>query len=204
MMRVLVVDDQQLVRRGICLVLDTLPGIEVVGEAAEGGEALALINTLHPDVVLADARMPGLDGPGLVLAAAQKHPGLPIVVLTTFDDDSLVRQSVHAGAAGFLLKDASPDEIGAALSAAVRGELVIDPRVTRALLAPPAEDPLAGLTPTERDVAARLATGASNADIAAALHLSHGTVKNHVSALLRKLDQPDRTRLALHLAGLRS
>lgn len=202
MTRVLVVDDQHLVRRGICLVLETLPGVEVVGEAAEGREALALINTLSPDVVLTDARMPVLDGPGLVRAAAERHPGLPVVVLTTFDDDALVREAVEAGAAGFLLKDAAPEEIAAALMAAGRGEMTVDPRVTRALLAPRARDPLASLTPTERDVAARLATGASNADIAAQLHLSHGTVKNHVSALLRKLDQPDRTRLALHLSSL--
>lgn len=188
MIRVLVVDDQQLVRRGICLVLGTLPDVEVLGEAANGREALVLINTLSPDVVLTDARMPVLDGPGLVAAAAQTYPGLPIVVLTTFDDDDLVRQSVRAGAAGFLLKDAAPDEIATALSAALRGEMVLDPRITRALLAQPAPDPLAALTRTERDVAARIATGASNADIATALHLSHGTVKNHVSALLRKLD----------------
>lgn len=202
MMRVLVVDDQHLVRRGICLVLGTLPGVEVVGEAADGREALALINTLSPDVVLTDARMPVLDGPGLVAAAAARHLGLPVVVLTTFDDDELVRTAVDAGAAGFLLKDASPEEIARALDAALRGELVVDPRVTRALLRRPAADPLAALTPTEAEVAALIATGASNADIATTLHLSHGTVKNHVSALLRKLAQADRTRLALYLAGL--
>lgn len=202
MTRVLVVDDQQLVRRGICLVLGTLPGVEVVGEAADGREALAHINALAPDVVLTDARMPVLDGPGLVQAASQRHPGLPVVVLTTFDDDALVRQAVEAGAAGFLLKDASPEEIASALDAAVRGEMVVDPRVTRALLTRPPHDPLTDLTPTERDVAARVATGASNADIASALHLSHGTVKNHVSALLRKLGQPDRTKLALYLSSL--
>ncbi|MFV0253717.1 MAG: response regulator [Beutenbergiaceae bacterium] len=191
-----------MVRRGICLVLQTLPGVEVVGEAADGREALALINTLSIDVVLTDARMPVLDGPGLVATAARQHPQVPIVVLTTFDDDDLVREAITRGAAGFLLKDAAPEEIATALAAAVRGEMVVDPRVTRALVASPARDPLEVLTPTERDVAARVATGAANADIAAALHLSHGTVKNHVSALLRELDQPDRTRLALHLVAL--
>lgn len=200
--RVLVVDDQQLVRRGICLVLGTLPGVVVAGEAADGREGLAMINTLRPDAVLTDARMPVLDGVGLVGEAARRFPGLPVVMLTTFDDDELVREAVAVGAAGFLLKDASPDEIARALDAAVRGELVVDPRVTRALLRRPEADPLGVLTPTEAEIAALIATGAANAEIAAALHLSHGTVKNHVSALLRKLGQPDRTRLALHLSRL--
>ena len=103
--KVLVVDDQQLVRRGICLVLDTLEGVEVVGEAADGREGLAMINAVQPDVVLTDARMPVLDGVGLVAGAASRFPGLPVVVLTTFDDDELVRTAIDAGACGFLLKD---------------------------------------------------------------------------------------------------
>jgi DNA-binding NarL/FixJ family response regulator len=200
--KVLVVDDQQLVRRGICLVLDTLEGVEVVGEAADGREGLAMINAVQPDVVLTDARMPVLDGVGLVAGAASLFPGLPVVVLTTFDDDELVRTAIDAGACGFLLKDAAPDDIARSLEAALRGELAVDPRVTRSLVRRPAVDPLRHLTPTEAEVAARIAVGESNAEIAAALRLSHGTVKNHTSALLRKLGQPDRTRLALYLAAL--
>lgn len=201
-MRVLVVEDHELVRRGICLVLESQPGIEVVGQARDGREALALVNTDAPDVVLSDARMPHLDGPGLVRACARLDPPVPVVVLTTFDDEEIVRSAIDAGAAGFLLKDSAPEAIVNALEAAVRGELVVDQRVTRVMLARPRADPLAELTPTERDVAALVATGASNAEIAAQLHLSHGTVKNHVSMILRKLEQPDRTRLALHLARL--
>ena len=121
--KILVVDDQQLVRRGICLVLDTLEGVEVVGEAADGREGLAMINAVQPDVVLTDARMPVLDGVVLVAGAASRYPGLPVVVLTTFDDDELVRTAIDAGACGFLLKDAAPDDIARALEAALRDEL---------------------------------------------------------------------------------
>lgn len=200
--RVVLVEDHELVRRGISLVLASLDGFEVVGEAGGGVEALALINSMDPDIVLSDARMPRLDGPGLVKECAQHHPGIPVVMLTTFDDDDVVRAAVDAGAAGFLLKDSTPEAIADALRAAVRGEMTLDPRITRSLLASQPVDPLASLTPTEREVASMLATGAANAEIASELHMSHGTVKNHVSSLLRKMHQSDRTRLALYLAGL--
>ncbi len=198
--RVVLVEDHELVRRGISLVLASLDGFEVAGEARDGVEALASINAVNPDVVLSDARMPRLDGPGLVSECAQHHPGVPVVMLTTFDDDDVVRAAVDAGAAGFLLKDSTPEAIAEALRAAVRGEMIVDPRVTRSLLVSQSTDPLASLTPTEREVAKMLATGAANAEIASELHMSHGTVKNHVSSLLRKMHQSDRTRLALYLA----
>lgn len=203
MIRVIVVDDQQLVRRGFRLVLQTIDDIEVVGEAAHGEEALAVITkasgTAAPvDVVLSDARMPVMDGVALVRACREQHPGLPVVVLTTFDDDQLVRDAVGAGAAGFVLKDCSPDELRRAIVSAHEGGAVIDPRVAMALAAP-AADPLEGLTPTERVVAGHVAAGLSNAEIATELVLAEGTVKNHVSALLRKLGQRDRTALALAL-----
>ncbi|MDO5504413.1 MAG: response regulator transcription factor [Actinomycetia bacterium] len=204
MIRVLVVDDQQLVRRGFRLVLQTVEGVTVVGEAAHGEEALAVIakaagSDEAVDVVLSDARMPVLDGVGLVRACRAEHPGLPVVVLTTFDDDQLVRDAVQAGAAGFVLKDCSPEELRRAIVSAHEGGAVIDPRVARAL-AVPAADPLEGLTPTERVVADHVAAGLSNTEIAAELVLAEGTVKNHVSALLRKLGQRDRTALALTLS----
>lgn len=205
MTRLVLVDDQQLIRRGLGLVLETVGGVDVVGEAADGREALAVIETTHPDVVLADARMPVMDGVALVAACRDAHPGLPVLVLTTFDDDELVRDALAAGAAGFLLKDSSPDALADAIRAAESGGLVIDPRVARAAMTPRSTPPtseeplLAVLTATERAVAEYVALGATNSEIAAALHLAEGTVKNHVSALLRKLDQRDRIALALTL-----
>lgn len=218
MTRVLIVDDQQLLRRGLRMLLGTVDGMEVVGEAADGREALAVIERTAPDVVVTDARMPGMDGAGLVAACREQHPGLPVIVLTTFDDTEVVLGSLGAGAAGFLLKDVSPERLAEGIEAAARGELVIDPRVTRIVLgarggmpggrpgaaagdAPGAgeDDTLAVLTRTERALAERVARGMTNADIAADLVVAEGTVKNHVSSLLRKLEQPNRTALALLL-----
>ena len=199
--RVVVVDDQQLLRRGLGMLLGTDDDIEMVGEAGDGHEALTVIAATAPDVVLTDARMPGLDGLGLVAACARRHPGLPVVLLTTFDDEELVRGAVESGAAGFLLKDCSVEALGETIRQVVAGGLVIDPRVARSALSRPRPDagPLAALTATELQVAQLVATGATNTEIAARLHLAEGTVKNHVSALLRKLEQRDRTGLALLL-----
>jgi DNA-binding NarL/FixJ family response regulator len=199
--RVLVVDDQELLRRGLRMILETDDGIEVVGEAEHGKRALALIPEVVPDVVLADVRMPTLDGLGLVRRCATDHPGLPVLVLTTFDDARLVRELLDIGAAGFLLKDVSIDALAGAIRQVIAGGLVLDPRVARAALSPAASEPRQPeLTEAERAVAALVARGLPNAQIAARLHLAHGTVKNTVSALLRKLGQPDRTALALNLA----
>lgn len=200
-LRVLVVDDQELLRRGLRMILETDPGIEVVGEAEHGLRALAMIGQVRPDVVLADARMPRMDGLGLVRRCASAHPGLPVLVLTTFDDAQLVRDLLDAGAAGFLLKDVSTQTLADAIRQVVGGGLVLDPRVARAALAPaPSATAGPALTDAESAVAGLVAQGLPNAEIAARLHLAHGTVKNTVSALLRKLGQPDRTALALHLA----
>lgn len=204
MIRVLVVDDQQLLRRGLRMLLETTDGVEVVGEAADGREALALVRRCAPDVVLTDARMPGMDGLELVGVLAERHPGLPALVLTTFDDEELVRGAIAAGAAGFLLKDVSTDRLAEAVREVAGGGLVIDPRVARVALAPGGNgagtgDSLAVLTPTERQVAERVARGLTNGEIAAEMVLAEGTVKNHVSSLLRKLGQRDRTALALEL-----
>ncbi|WP_440710666.1 response regulator transcription factor [Herbiconiux sp. YIM B11900] len=199
--RVMIVDDQELLRRGLRMILETDPEIEVVGEAEDGMRALALIPVLAPDLVLADARMPVLDGIGLVQQCAMSHPGLPVLVLTTFDDARLVRDILDAGAAGFLLKDISTDALTDAIRQVLAGGLVLDPRVARAAVTP--VSPTAGhpaLTDAEQAVADLVARGLPNAEIAAHLHLAHGTVKNTVSALLRKLGEPDRTALALRLA----
>ncbi len=211
MTSVVIVDDQQLLRRGLRLLLETVPDVEVVGEAADGREGLAVVADAGPDVVLCDASMPVMDGIEFVAACAREHPDLPVVVLTTFDDESIVRGALAAGAAGFLLKDSSPEALAEAVRAAAEGGLVIDPRVARIAMRAAAEpagpssadsgdsDPLAVLTKAERLVARQVAVGATNAEIAAELVLAEGTVKNHVSALMRKLGARDRTALALTL-----
>ncbi|CAM4041679.1 response regulator [Helcobacillus massiliensis] len=203
-LRVLVVDDQQLLRRGLTLLLGTEDGIDVAAQAADGREALALLTTTEVDAVLTDAKMPHMDGIDLVRAVADRHPGLPVLVLTTFDEPDLVQGAIAAGAAGFLLKDSSTTTLADALRAAVGGGMVIAPRVARAAYSPPPsgegeEGILTVLTPTERRVAEKVADGCSNQEIAAQLFLAEGTVRNHISALLRKTGARDRTVLALDL-----
>ena len=217
--KVLVVDDQQLVRRGICLVLDTLEGVEVVGEAADGREGLAMINAVQPDVVLTDARMPVLDGVGLVAGAASRFPGLPVVVLTTFDDDELVFEAVRAGARAYLLKDAAEAEVLETVRAVHRGESRLSPTVARKVLeqfralaqdwhgaapaaapAPAAHAPDAldePLSDKEERILALLADGCSNKQIAEQVFLAEGTVKNYVSRIMEKLHARNRVELAL-------
>ena len=206
-LRVLVVDDQQLLRRGLVMLFGTVDGVDVVAQAAHGAEALAVLRAEDVDVVLADAKMPVMDGIELVRRCAREHPDLPVLVLTTFDEPDVVRGAVAAGAAGFLLKDTSIEALAEAVRAVAAGGLVIDPRVARLALAPSRDEgdegdgppALALLTPTEREVAALVAEGLSNQAIAARMVLAEGTVKNHVSALLRKLRAADRTVLALTL-----
>lgn len=208
MITVVLVDDQELLRRGVRLLLEAAGGIEVVAEAANGHQALAMINRYRPEVVLADARMPGMDGVELVRRCAHDHPEVPVLILTTFDADELVRDAVRAGAAGFLLKDVSPERLADAVASVRDGGIVIDPRVAgvalrAAAFVPDAEpDELAALTRAERAVAVEIAAGRSNREIAAALVLAEGTVKNHVTALLRKLSARDRTALALLLSRM--
>ena len=158
-------------------------------------ETLVSLHNSEVDVVLADAVMPGMDGPELVEQCRTLWPSLPVIILTTFDDATIVRRSIKAGAAGFLLKDVSPTTLAEAITAAYDGHPYVDPRVAH-LLALPSR--FAGLTPTEKTVAELVGQGLSNREIAAELHLAEGTVKNHISALLRKTEVPDRTRLALH------
>lgn len=199
--RVLLVEDQQLIRRGLTRLLSTAGGIEIVAQASDGETALAALDDEEVDVVLTDARMPGMDGVELTSQCATRYPGLPVLVLTTFDDDALVQSALAAGASGFLLKDTSVEGLTAALHAVIDGGMVIDPRVAKAAMRTKdsRDEPLAILTRGERIVAELVARGLTNPEIAETLVLAEGTVKNHVSALLRKLDARDRTALALTL-----
>ncbi len=212
MTRVLLADDQAMVRSGLRMILE-LRGLEVVGEAADGAEAVTLATELAPDVVLMDVRMPGTDG----IEATRRivEAGLPcrVVVLTTFDLDRHVYDALRAGAAGFLLKDASADQLVSAIERAAAGEVPMAPQVTARMVdrflerEPDAAEPppqLAALSPREREVLGLVAEGLTNPEIAERLVVSLPTVKTHVRSLLAKLDARDRVQLVLlaHRHGL--
>ena len=200
MIRVVLVDDQALVRGGFRAILDRQEDIEVVGEAGDGAEALAVCAAGRPDVVCMDVRMPGMDGIEATrrLLAGQDPPR--VLVLTTFDLDGYVYETLRAGASGFLVKDAPPEHLVAAVRAVAAGEELFAPTVLRRLVAayvrqPPDEEAgavLAPLTERERDVLREIATGRTNAEIAQALYLSPATVKTHVTRILTKLGLRDR------------
>ncbi len=197
MIRVLVADDQRVVREGLTMVLGLLPGIEVVGAAADGDEALALAGSLDPDIVLMDLRMPRRDGVEATRLLRERHPGIRVVVLTTYSDDRSVIDALRAGARGYLTKDAGGAEIRAALLRVLDDQAVIDPAVQHhlidAIANPPAPARLpGGLTPREAEVLTHIADGLSNAEIAERLFISEGTVKSHVNHLLAKIDARDR------------
>lgn len=196
MIRIVLVDDHDLLLRGMKLMFEEIPDIEVVGTAHNGNQALAVVNATAPDVVVTDARMPELDGLGLVRACRERHPNLPLLILTTFEDARAVSQLIDAGASGYLLKDVALDRLVEAIKAVAAGGLVLDPRVARFAR----QDELSILTPAETRVAKLVALGMNNRAIADKLFLAEGTVKNHVSQLLRKFDASDRTQLALKLA----
>ena len=197
---VVVADDQRLVRAGFRVILDSEDDITVVGEAADGDQAIELARRLHPTVVLMDIRMPGTDG----ITAARRvlaETDSRVLILTTFDSDEHVYAALRLGASGFLLKDAPSEQLVGAVRSVARGDALIDPAITRRLIlqftraARPAPDPateLRDLTPRERDVLRQVAKGQSNGEIARALFVEESTVKTHVARILMKLDLRDR------------
>ncbi len=197
-MRVLLVDDHALVRGGLRAVLATTDDCEVVGEAATGEEAVDRAADLRPDVVVMDLSMPGAGGVDATARLRAAMPAVRVLVLTTFSDDHRVRAALAAGATGYLLKDAAPDDVVAAVRAAARDETPIDPRVARALLpGAAATDRGPELPPRERDVLVRIARGLSNRQIATELGIAERTVKVHVGSLFRRIGVADRTSAAL-------
>ncbi|MFD3842980.1 response regulator [Streptomyces sp. NPDC058642] len=202
--RVLIVDDHAVVRRGIRAYLEVLDDMEVAAEAADGQEALTRLDAMAahrelPDVVLIDLLMPKMDGATAIGAIKQRHPGLRVVVLTSFGEMERVHAALAQGAAGYLLKDADASEVVAAIRAAARGEVFLDPAVARGLtqeiVSPPTG--LASLTGRERDVLVLVAEGRSNQQIADELVISERTARTHVSNVLRKLRLTSRTQAAL-------
>jgi len=206
--RVLIADDEALVRAGFTLLVGSAPGLRVVGEASDGIQAVRQARALKPDVVLMDIRMPvmgGLEATRVILDGDQDPPPR-ILIVTTFDEDEHVFAALRGGASGFVLKDTPPEKLLEAIMIVAAGEALLAPAITRRLIAEfarqpaaarPAGDALAQLTERERDVLGQVAAGKSNTEIAAALYLSVATVKTHVSRLLDKLDCRDRAQLVV-------
>jgi DNA-binding NarL/FixJ family response regulator len=206
--RVIVADDQEIVRTGLTMILGAQPGIEVVGEAADGRRAVELARSLRPDVCLFDIRMPGIDGIEATrqLAGPQAEHPLAVVVITTFDLDEYVHAALKAGARGFLLKDAGPELLAQAIHSAARGDALIAPSITARLLAAFADtgrtrnappQPVEALTHREEGVLVAVARGRTNAEIAAELHISLSTVKTHIARLMQKLGARNRVEIAM-------
>lgn len=214
--RVLVVDDQSLIREGLTIILDSQSGIRVVGQAADGREAISLASRLQPDVILMDIKMPRMDGIKATRQIKEEYAKTQIIILTTYAEDELVFEGIRAGASGYLLKDITRDQLVEAVRGVARGEAQIDPAVAAQVLAefqrmanalrrhtlrPPTTadeavtdlPPMEALTPREETILHLLTEGLTNAGIATRLHLSEGTVKNHVSEILSKLHANDRT-----------
>ncbi|WP_043466795.1 response regulator transcription factor [Kitasatospora sp. MBT66] len=213
--RVLLVDDQPLVRRGLSLILSPDPTVEVVGEAEDGEQAVALAHRLRPDVVVMDIRMPVLDGVGATEELSRTLPDCKVLALSTFDMDEYVVAALRAGAHGFLPKDVSPEDLGAAIRTVHAGEAVVAPRLLSRLIStyvrapldtppPPAAAVTGELTPREVEVWRLMATGLDNTGIARSMDISHSTVKNHITSIFGKLDVRDRAQavIAAYESGL--
>jgi len=211
MTRIIIADDQALFREGLRTLLSTRPDMDVVGEAGDGDEAVALVEKLQPAVVLMDLRMPNADGIQATARIRARWPEIPVLVLTTFDDDANLFGALRAGAAGYLLKDVSSETLVSAIQAATRGESFLQSTVTGRVVAafarllesggPKAEALVLPLSPREREILVLLGN-ASNKEIADRLNLAEGTVKNHVTNILTKLDVRDRTQAAIRARQL--
>lgn len=207
-MRVLIADDQRVVREGLATIVGSLPGMEVVALAADGAEAVQLAGEHRPDVILMDLRMPRMDGAEATAALRGRHPGMAVVVLTTYADDESIISALSAGASGYLTKDATRDDIRRALEAAAAGQAVLDPAAQAALLSAaraggprPAGGPAGlpdGLTEREAEVLALIAGGLTNAEIAGRLYVSEATVKTHINRIFAKTRSRDRMQAAAY------
>lgn len=214
MIRVLLADDEAMIRAGVAAILATDPGIEVVAEASDGAQAVELARAHRPDVAMLDIRMPNLDGLAAAAELRRTMPGVAVVMLTTFDEDSYVAQALSQGASGFMLKAADPRELIIGVKAVADGAAYLSPRIAQRVItklnngklerAAPARERIEALTPRERDVLALIGKGESNHDIARELHLSEGTVKGHVSTILTRLGAKNRVQAAItaYEAGL--
>ncbi|MFZ5821689.1 MAG: response regulator [Chloroflexota bacterium] len=204
--RIVIVDDQTLLRDGLAALLNMIPDLQVVGLAPDGKTALGVVEQAHPDVVLMDVRMPGMSGIAVTRELRVRFPGMCVIVLTTFDNDEYVFDALQAGACGYLLKNADPDYLASAIRSAVRGEAVLDPAVTQKVIR---RVNLMGsdqvmfsekLSRREREILSLIADGLANPEIAERLSLAEGTVKNHVSHIFNKLGARDRAH-AVRLAA---
>lgn len=216
MIRILLVDDQSLIRRALNALLEVEDAFEIVGEADNGEKAIAQVADLQPDVVLMDIRMPVMDGVAATQEICQRYPDTTVLVLTVDDDDEYVSQALRCGAAGYLLKDTPPDELAHAIRAVYKGYTYLGPGLGKKVIAklrspvptPPPE--WETLTPREQEIMQLIATGASNREIAQTLFISEKTVKNHVTSILHRLNLRDRTQAAifansfLRVSGARS
>ncbi|WP_066381420.1 response regulator [Anabaena sp. CA = ATCC 33047] len=207
MIKVLLVDDQSLIRQGLKVLLELEPDLEIVGEAENGEIALNLMAELTPDVVLMDIRMPIMDGVAATKEIQNSFSDVKVLVLTTFDDDEYVKAALQHGAMGYLLKDTPSEELAVAIRAVQKGYTQLGPGIVKKLLtqfqnSAPSQTPsippsLAELTPREKEVLRLIATGANNREIAQELYISEGTVKNHVTNILNRLNLRDRTQAAI-------
>jgi DNA-binding NarL/FixJ family response regulator len=208
MTTILIADDQALVRVGLHKILDAEPDLTVIGEAADGEDAVSLAQRMRPDVVLMDIRMPVLDGIEATRRIIAARSTTRVLILTTFGLDTYVYESLRAGASGFLLKDAPPEEIAAAVHIVARGEALLAPAITRTVIeefartrpidGPPIPTAVAELTPREREVLDLLARGLSNPEICTELVISEATAKTHVARILQKLDLRDRVQAVIY------
>jgi DNA-binding NarL/FixJ family response regulator len=193
-LRILLADDHPVVRAGLAGMLGAEPDLQVIGEAADGAQAVALATSLHPDVVLMDLRMPGLDGAAATARIVSEVPGTRVIVLTTYDTDADIVRAVEAGATGYLLKDTPRGELANALRAAARGETVLAPPVAARLVTRMRRPNVDALTPRETEVLRLVARGMTNAQIGQTLFIGEATVKTHLLKIFTKLGVDDRTR----------